>query len=483
MSVVKVSIHHGALFIDPWLPELVSALSYNKLTKQDKWPYKFINEKKFMYTTDLAQDGRTIGLTYEGLWWAVLAHLRKMKIEPEWEDCRGAIAEADLTQLQTLRPLQDQALDVILNHHIGIVECPPGFGKTFLISQVPRIYPEARIVIITPRTDVVKDIHRRVAAASPNPKEVKLAGGGRVFPYKHRVVVITAGSVHKIPPDWPHILIYDEVHGCATARQLRSLEQFECRRYGLSASPDGRLDGADLEVNGIFGPVQCCISYRDAQAEGLVCPIKVRLVEIDMEEPLAKSDVNKQRLGYWRNIPRNQAVAAAARAHTPEESTLILVKTLEHALFLRMLLPEFFIVHGGVADTVEGNAKWQGFCDLGLVANTPEFIENIRNIDVDQAKAMFADGRIKKVIATPKWREGVDFPDLRILIRADGSGGSIDAIQIVGRLSRVLEGKPHGIVYDFTDNYGESYLRKSKSRRNHYEKQGWSIEDGWSGPS
>jgi superfamily II DNA or RNA helicase len=72
-----------------------------------------------------------------------------------------------------------------------------------------------------------------------------------------------------------------------------------------------------------------------------------------------------------------------------------------------------------------------------------------------------------------------DFPELRILVRADGSSGSIDAIQILGRLSRVVEGKTHGIVYDFIDNYGESYLRKSKTRKKHYEKQGWRIEDSW----
>jgi superfamily II DNA or RNA helicase len=479
MREVKVSLYSGALFIDPWIPQLAQALSYSKLTKQDKWPYKYLNEKKYMYTTDKASDGRHVGLTYEGMWWEVLSHLRRMGIEPVWEDHRGAIPEADLTQLQTLRPLQDKALDVILNNHIGIIECPPGFGKTFLISQLPRIYPDSRIVIITPRTDVVEDIYRRVAAAAPEPKEVRLAGGGKKFPTRSRVVVITAGSVHKIPPDWPHILIYDEVHGCATPRQLRSLEQFEGRRYGLSASPDGRLDGADLEVNGIFGPVVCRVSYQDAQEKNLVCPIHVRMVNIDSTEPVAKTDVKKQRLGYWQNEVRNRAIAELVRGHSPDEPTLILVKTLEHALHLRMLIPEFFIVHGGVPDTPEGDAKWESFCREGLVADTPEFIEHIKNVDTDKAKAMFADGRIKKVIATPKWREGVDFPELRILVRADGSSGSIDAIQILGRLSRVVEGKTHGIVYDFIDNYGESYLRKSKTRKKHYEKQGWRIEDSW----
>jgi len=478
MSSVKVTVAPGAIFVDPWVPSLARALTYTKKVKEDKWPFKMMSEKKYMYTTSKDPYGKVVGLTYEGLWWEVLQHLQKCKIDVEWEDTRPRNELVPVMEnLMELRPLQDRALDVFLNYPLGVIECPPGFGKTFLFTQLPRLYPDANIVVVTPRADVVQDIYRRTKEMTLQPKEVRLCRGGRNFPKTGKVVVMTAGSLHKIPPSWPDILVFDEVHGCATPRQVTSLERFSCRRYGLSASPSGRLDGADLEVVGMFGPTQCQVTYPEAEAAGLVCPIKVHMIPVKPAELVdAKSDIDKQRFGYWQNHTRNQMIAWAARQHGPEEVTLILVKTLEHALFLRLLLPEFFIVHGGVASDEEGNAKWQKFCDLGLVQDTPDFTRNIRNVDSNQLKEMFADGRVKKVISTPKWREGVDFKSLEVLIRGDGSSGSIDSIQIVGRLSRIYPGKDFGTLYDFIDLYGPSYENKSLGRMRHYEKQGWSIQ-------
>lgn len=461
--------------IDPWIRSLAPVLTYTKKVKETKWPYKMMSEKKMMYTVSQADDGRQVGLTYEGMWAKVLEHLQECRIELVWVDTRTTDLVPDMTQLMDLRPLQLPALEVMTKNLIGVIECPPGFGKTFLLTQLPRLYPDANIVMVTPRRDVVKDIYARTKEVAPDPKAVRLCDGGRKFPVKAKVVVMTSGSVHKVPPEWPDIYVFDEVHGCATPRQVKSLEKLECRRYGLSASPDGRLDGADLEVVGMFGPTMCKITYQEAQSAGLVCPIHVHMTRISLPDVKAPTDIAKQRLGYWQNHARNQAVADAAHNHGPEESVLILVKTLEHALFLRLLMPEFFIVHGGVPSDEKGNAKWKQFCDLGLVQDTPDFTEHIRNIDTGVMKEMFADGRIKKVIATPKWREGVDFKSLQVLIRADGSSGSIDAIQIVGRLSRIYPGKDFGTLYDFVDDYGPSYLRKSQGRKKHYEKQGWSI--------
>jgi hypothetical protein len=74
-------------------------------------------------------------------------------------------------------------------------------------------------------------------------------------------------------------------------------------------------------------------------------------------------------------------------------------------------------------------------------------------------------------------RTKCDFKDLRGLVRAGGSSGSIDAIQIVGRLSRIHPGKTHGVVYDFVDSYHPSSYRKSNERKKHYVKQQWDVKE------
>jgi superfamily II DNA or RNA helicase len=476
------------LFIEPWIPHLWHFLYYKKKEKEKKWPFKFISTDKFMYTVDVDEStGQEIGLTYAGMYKNVMDGLQQLGHTWTITDNRPTPPRADMSLCQQLRPLQDGALEVLINHKNGVIECPPGFGKTFLICQYARITSgqKIKILVTTPRQPVVKGILNRMrdATAEFNGYTISLMTGGKKFSKNlelSNVVVSTSKSLHKIPVDWPDIIIYDECHGCATDQQIAVLEQFDCRMFGLSASPDGRLDGADMEVTGMFGPLMYKVTYPQALAAGLVCPILVRMVDVSMRKIEFKgrtSDDKKQQILYRRNEVRNELIAQCARTFSDDEHVLILVKTAEHALFLRLLLPDFHVVHGGITEE-----RWQEFVGMGLVQDTKEFRSFIKDLDMDLLEEAFGDGRIKKVIATPKWREGVDFPDLRGLIRADGGAGSIDSIQIVGRLSRVLEGKTHGTVYDFNDSFNTSTMRKSRERKKHYDKQEWTIEDHFEPP-
>ena len=70
----------------------------------------------------------------------------------------------------------------------------------------------------------------------------------------------------------------------------------------------------------------------------------------------------------------------------------------------------------------------------------------------------------------------VDFPDLEILIRADGMAGNIPCVQIGGRLSRKIAGKERGILIDFLDKFDRRLLAKSNTRVKHYTNEGWEIK-------
>lgn len=448
-----------------------------------KWPYGFTSELRTIYT--VAKDNSAI--TYEGVLEIAVEHLKEKGYTLNIVDDRPALEPADKSNIGELRELQPEALDVVIKNRMGIIECPPGFGKTYLIVQMVKMYPTLRIAIVTTRAAVLEEIYSRIKENVPKPAEVHMVSGGKGFKPSCRVAVITSKSLHKLPSNWPDIFIYDECHGCASDIQLPLISRIECRKYGLSASPDGRPDGCDLEIIAMLGPIRYTVSYQQAENLDLVCPIEARIVAVKTVMPWSSwpmdkqrnvSDTKRARYGYWRNDVRNQTIARAANKHK-EDSIIILVKTLEHALFLRLLLPDFYIAHRGIPNTVEGNEKWAEFCKLGLVTDTKPFIDNIRNIDLTRMKKLFRAGAIKKVIATPAWREGVDFPNLNVLIRADGSGGSIDAIQIVGRLSRVAPGKEKGIVYDFLDDFGDGFLVKSKKRIKHYAEQRWSIKQPW----
>ena len=60
-----------------------------------------------------------------------------------------------------------------------------------------------------------------------------------------------------------------------------------------------------------------------------------------------KSEPALMRHGYYRHKERNIRIAQAARAFSTQQ-VMIVVRTVEHLLFLRQLLPEYSIVHKGI---------------------------------------------------------------------------------------------------------------------------------------
>jgi superfamily II DNA or RNA helicase len=74
-----------------------------------------------------------------------------------------------------------------------------------------------------------------------------------------------------------------------------------------------------------------------------------------------------------------------------------------------------------------------------------------------------------------KWREGVDLPDLPVVIRADGQCGLIASIQIGGRVSRTHESKSIGLVIDFRDHFCKETYDKSCAKIGHYRAEGWRV--------
>jgi len=69
----------------------------------------------------------------------------------------------------------------------------------------------------------------------------------------------------------------------------------------------------------------------------------------------------------------------------------------------------------------------------------------------------------------------VDFPDLSVVVRADGLTGSIPSIQIGGRSARVFENKTQALVIDFEDHFGPDMMARSAKRVLNYKTEGWQV--------
>lgn len=349
----------------------------------------------------------------------------------------------------------------------GRFDAPPGFGKSTLIGFVGLALPRARIHVVTKRVPVLRErIYPGLLSMLSN---VGIVGGG-LKRTGHRIMCYTADSLHRSDGQ-ADILIGDEIHELAADKAAYQLAgyQHSCN-FGFSASHDMRLDGKDLRVEAIFGPMVFSMGYAEAQAHSMVVPIDVIWTRVKMDvDPTEGEDdpIERKRWGVWRNDYRNMLIAQDARKYGEDVQTLITVETLDHAVHLKRLLPEFQMVYSESAMTPERRRKYmgKGMIEPSEPAMTPERRQNL-------ARA-FESGRLKKAIATTVWNVGVDFRQLSVLIRADAGGSPINDIQIPGRASRTVDGKDRSTIHDYYDEWNRGFKAKSTGRSKTYAAQGW----------
>lgn len=421
------------------------------------------------YLCKLNTNESTVGVVFPaGLTHRAIKLLERCGIKWEFKDLRPQLLPPpDLSKLQveylTNRRDQMKALATIFCSDMGVIDCPTAWGKTFTICQLVRAYPTSNIIVCSYRRDVVSSIYDRLRDHVPF-RELGVVSGTKKRP--NRVTVSTIDSLEHAQPDKCRLFLYDEVHEAAAESRATKLGRIRnARMFGMSASPRGRTDGADMVVESLFGPVICRVSYQEAEAAGRVATIIADIYRVTGAPIPYENEVEQYRHGIWRNHVRNGIVASVAGEHAAnDKQTLIMVDKVEHALFLkRYFLPEWPIVHGSVqAEQIKT------FQSLDLLPDTNWLCTPDRR---DAYRQRFESGRMRFAIATGVWSQGVDFRHLDVLVRADGRSSPISNTQIPGRLAR----GEAGLLVDFDDVFDERFYRRSASRTASYKGKGWKI--------
>jgi superfamily II DNA or RNA helicase len=383
---------------------------------------------------------------------------------PDWEH----LAARMRTMQWTYRPRQEECLQAITKPGIycGVINAPPAFGKTTLLGMLCALYRTARIAVVTRRKDVVGTIYDKLSEV--------IVDVGRWDGQKKRdgrVVVSTVGSMTRLPDDFDFVFV-DEAHEIVSDA---SVAEFVCgftqaRRFGFTATPDGRADGTSARMAYAFGPQLFYMSWQEATQLGLIVPVEVRWLRLETGgDPTAgvSSPVARKKHGFWRNHRRNAVIAAAARQHE-DDQVLILVETVEHALALRRQLPDYTVVF----DTKFDEKERADYIAAGLLNHDDVQMTLARRI---QLRHQFERAELRHVIATDVWSTGVSFEQLGVLIRADGRKSEIKDDQGPGRVVRRHDasGKAMGIIYDCWDAWSPWAEDNSRVRDKRYVDKGW----------
>jgi superfamily II DNA or RNA helicase len=462
MGKFKIRLFDTICTITPATDRLKSELTCNRVKfeqKRGKRNIRTIKEEMFV------ERGNEL-LACAGLVDSIYTYCSKHGGYDIIEDHRTPLEKPNTNILKgiQLRARQDEMLDVIHNNYNGILKCPTGMGKSFIIELVCGMYaPQLKIVVAAPRKSICKDLYDRILARNPTLTVGRVDSQHR-YNENYDVIVASAQSLHNIEREWPQLFIYDEVHTASSEKLGPLLTEFTCkRRYGFSATPF-RSDGTEKIIENVFGPIRIDIDYQEAVAFGGVLPMKVGIFNLDSPELSYKQPISVQRHGLWKNKVRNEKIRDICQHHKGQ-NVLVMCDKVEHALYLHKLLPDYKIVHSGISQ--EKYDKWyvSGLIPAGMP----------REINKDDCLEEFKNGTHTKWISTLVWGTGVDIANLEVLIRCDGQSGKVNSIQIPGRASRINGVKEYGILYDFIDNCHDMLKGKSWSRYNIYKNLGWDI--------
>lgn len=267
-------------------------------------------------------------------------------------------------------------------------------------------------------------------------------------------------------------LLVHNCHELVTEGRVAKMSHLRhARTYFFSGSVDDRMDGLQARLEPLSGPTIFKLPYQEGVELGLVVPMRVVWLPVECNEnPCAgATGVVRSRKGLWRNQIRNGAIARFLQQNVPQnEQVLISVNTLEHAVFLQQLLPDYVLAYAG-AD-LRKVAKYKAW---GML---PQEWQPLEAEERGRLRDAFSDGRIRKAIATTVWSRGVNFDGLSVLVRADGGASGVKNKQWPGRACRIASGKTGSIIVDCADRFDDALWRHTLKRKKDYESMGWEQE-------
>lgn len=456
--VVNLTIGDDYVLLDPLVPESVKKhLTY--------WAKEFIKDPQ---TGRKKVSGRTVSVykceelsfnqetgvlgsrlvTLPGYAGTIANMMTAEGHEINWIDRRTTPPKHDLhAAARGLRHYQlDSGVEPILSGG-GICVCPTGYGKTYLQAAVinghPRAELQARgtplVVVVTPGKDLAKKNFRKFSEILPADRDVGLINSD-VHRESEDVVVVTPESLHHVPLETAGIIIYDEVHTLSSSRAEAIMRAKKALRFGYSATPDGRFDGADIVVEGVFGPVVHRKTFRQAVDEGAIAPIRV--IWLTAPCPGNWRDFTtrdaRYRHGLWRNARFHQDVGQLFKRVIPQNwQTIAITDKLEH---LNNLTPHL----GEGVQIAHGNSS-----GADLTKKKFHNLDPLKKKDRERIYESLESGEMLRAASTGIYRVGVDFPELRVVINAAGMGSQIIAGQLPGRASRLADAKEYGYIIDF----------------------------------
>jgi len=327
-----------------------------------------------------------------------------------------------------LYDFQDRALGTLLQRRSGVLESPPGSGKTnMLLATIPRL--KTNTLIVVHRSGLLNQTVERCKSWLGVDPGVLGAGEETIRP-------ITIGMVQTLVrrdltksgiTDYFGAVLVDEAHHVPSMTWTNVLQKLPARfKYGFTATA-WRKDGLGFLMTRLIGSKTATITRQEVEAVGKIVRPAVEVVFTDYHYPLKDaSDWMTMLTDLVRDQERNFLIKQeVSKRVTADTQALILTDRIEHANLLKRMLR-----------------------DLSPRLLTGELTKQERTQVMKQVRA----GAQLTIATTHLLGEGIDCPGWDLLFLVTPISGGPKTLQVAGRVTRPAPGKDKAVIVDFVDS-------------------------------
>lgn len=341
----------------------------------------------------------------------------------------------------TLRPYQQEALQSVKdNFQKGIfkqlIVLPTGSGKTVIFSHIPQVIEDSLpMLVLAHRSELLSQATEKILWSNPQfdiqtekAEEVANLTGDVIVASVQTLGRSDSKRILKFPKDYFKSIIVDEAHHASAESYRRILDYFNPKfLLGVTATPQ-RSDS--IRLTDVFQEITYYKNIQDLIKEGYLSRIIGYRVKTNTDISEVETSHGDYTLSQLEdkidNTERNTLVVKSYLQFASNKKAVVFASGVNHAKHLAASFTQNKIPVRVV------------------VGDTPD--EERKQILLD-----FKNGDIKVIVNVGVLTEGFDEPSIDAIIIARPTRSTLLYTQIVGRGTRIFEGKEHCIIIDIAD--------------------------------
>jgi len=344
------------------------------------------------------------------------------------------LSESRFIMSVVLRDYQQAAISAIRNEFKSgkrstLLCLPTGAGKTVVFSEIARLaaLQGNRTLVVAHRNELIQQAYDKIVRVV-DPAIVAIE---KADSHADRDAMVVVASVQTLKAkrlgSWPKdhftVVIFDECHHAPTSGYRALMDHFDRERVlGVTATPF-RAD--ENKLSDLFESRAYELNLWDAIDRGILCPLSMLIadVRVDLKGIRSKmGDYDSAQLSALLELNMRPSVVAIHK-HIGTRRTIVFAPSIESSRVMAERL-----------------------CELGLKADYVSYMCPDRTGKIDA----YRRGEIQVLVNPMLLSEGFDDPETACVVLARPTKSRVALMQMVGRSTRLAEGKTDALILDFS---------------------------------